>query len=222
MRKVVGAVRREPSAALLATQLAGLLLYPFVEESAGGRAVLNVFGVVILWLVLLAVARSPASTRLGLAFGAPATALLLVGAVSGSDTLSPYSSALEAALYLYAAGALIAYILEDHEVTRDELFAVGATFTLVAWAFAHAYVVCQAVYPQSFVSSASATATRSWLDLLFLSITSLTSVGLSDIAPVRPVARAVVMLEELAGVAYIGMLVSRIVGLTVMRRDWRS
>ena len=216
---VVRAVRREPSAALLFVQLAGLLLYPFVDENAGGRAVLNLVGIAILWLVLLTVARSPASTRLGLAFGVPAAVLLLAGAVSRSDTLTPYASALEAALYLYAAGALIAYVLRDHEVTRDELFAVGATFTLVAWAFAHAYVVCQAVYPHSFLSSASAGATRSWLDLLFLSVTTLTSVGLSDIAPVRPVARAVVMLEELAGVAYVAMLVSRVVGLTVMHRD---
>ncbi len=32
--------------------------------------------------------------------------------------------------------ALIAYMLAGHVITRDELFAVGATFTLVAWAFA--------------------------------------------------------------------------------------
>lgn len=54
-------------------------------------------------------------------------------AVSGSDSLLPYSSVLEAILYFYAVGALIAYTLADHEITRDELFAVGATFTLVAW-----------------------------------------------------------------------------------------
>ena len=50
-------------------------------------------------------------------------------------------------LYFYAAGAMIAYMLGDHEITRDELFAVGATFTLLAWAFAYTYTVCQAVEP---------------------------------------------------------------------------
>ena len=71
----------------------------------------------------------------------PATILLLIQAITGSDTLQPYSSALEAVIYFYAAGALIAYMLADHEITRDELYAVGATFTLVAWAFAYTYVV---------------------------------------------------------------------------------
>jgi hypothetical protein len=36
--------------------------------------------------------------------------------------------------------------------------------------------------------------------------------------PIRPFARALVMLEQLAGVAYIAMVVSRLVGLTVARR----
>ena len=39
-------------------------------------------------------------------------------------------------------------MLADHEITRDELFAVGATFTLVAWGFAHVYVVWQAIEPR--------------------------------------------------------------------------
>ena len=38
-------------------------------------------------------------------------------------------------------------------VTRDELFAVGAIFTLVAWAFAYSYTVCQAIEPGSFTAA---------------------------------------------------------------------
>jgi hypothetical protein len=206
------AARREPSAILLATQLAGLVLYPFMEDNAAGRALLSVFGVVVLWLVLNTVAHSPASTAVALVLGAPATVLLLIQAATDSTALQPYSAALEALLYFYAAGALILYMLRDHRVTRDELFAVGATFTLVAWGFAYAYLVCQAADAGSFGPP------RRWVDLLFLSVTSLTSVGLSDITPVRSFARSLVMLEELAGLAYVAMLVSRVVGLTVMAR----
>jgi hypothetical protein len=150
--------------------------------------------------------------------GVPATILLLIQAATDSDALNPYSSALEALLYFYAAGSLIAYMLGDHRITRDELFAVGATFTLVAWGFAYLFTVCQAVYPDSFTAAAHADAPRSWLELLFLSVTTLTSVGLSDITPIRSLARSLVMVEELGGVAYVAMLVSRIVGLTV-RKD---
>jgi hypothetical protein len=218
---VLAAARREPSAILLAAQLAGVLLYPFMERSDAGRALFSVFGIAILGLVLLALRRSPWLTWVGLLFGIPATGLLLAQAISGNDDLKPYSAAFEAVLYLYAAGALIAYMLADHEITRDELYAVGATFTLVAWAFAYAYTVCQAIEPQSFTAAVAPESDRSWTELLFLSFTTLTSTGLSDVIPVKPFARGLVMIEQLAGLAYVAMLVSRLVALMVATRAER-
>ena len=117
----------------------------------------------------------------------PATVLLLIQAVSGDDTLLPYSSALEAVLYLYAAYALVKYMLADREITTDELFAVGATFTLVAWAFAYMFTVVQAIEPGSFTAAVDPGDERTWMELLFLSFTTLTSVGLSDVVPAQGV-----------------------------------
>jgi hypothetical protein len=208
--------RREPSAILLVAQLAGVLLYPFMEASSVGRAMFSVFGIAILGLVVLAVERSPGLTWVGVLLGIPATVLLVIQAVTGDDALLPYSSALEAVLYFYAAGALIAYMLADHRITRDELFAVGATFTLVAWAFAYAYTVCQAIEPGSFTAAVDPGEQRTWMELLFMSFTTLSSTGLGDVVPVKPFARAMVMLQQLAGLAYVAMVVSRLVGLTVM------
>jgi hypothetical protein len=214
---VVSFARREPSATLLAAQLAAVLLYPLFEGGSAGRALLSVFGIAILGLVLLAVQSSPGQSVIIVLLAIPATVLLVIQAVTGSDTLLPYSSALEAVIYFYAAGALIAYMLADHEITRDELFAVGATFTLVAWAFAYVYTVLQAIEPGSFTAAVDPTADRSWMELLFLSFTTLSSTGLSDVVPIKPFARGVVMLEQVAGVGYIAVVVSRLVGLTVLR-----
>ena len=214
---MVRLLRREPSAVLLTVQLAGVLLYPFMEGRAAGRALFSAFGILVLGLVVLAVRRSPLLTWVGIALGAPATVLLIVQAITGDDALLPYSSALEAVLYFYAAAALIAYMLADHRITRDELFAVGATFTLVAWAFAYVYVVCQAIAPHSFTAAVHPERDRSWMELLFLSFTTLSSTGLSDVVPVKVFARGVVMLEQLAGLGYVAIVVSRLVGLTLRR-----
>jgi hypothetical protein len=214
---VFSLARREPSATLLAAQLAGLLLYPFMETSGVGRALFSVFGIVVLGLVLLAVRSSPALTWVSVLLAIPATILLLIQAVSGSDDLVPYSSAFESVLYFYAAGALIQYMLADHRITRDELFAVGATFTLVAWAFAYAYTVNQAIEPGSFTAAVDPEGQRTWIELLFLSFTTLSSTGLSDVVPIKPFARSLVMLEQVAGVGYVAMVVTRLVGLLMMR-----
>ena len=215
---MLGAVRKNPSAVLLGLQLGGVLLYPFMEGSDEGQALLSLFGILVVWLAILAVRQSPGLTWVGITLGVPATVLLLIQAITGDDALLPYSSALEAILYFYAAYALIRYMLADHVITRDELFAVGATFTLVAWGFAYTFTVVQAIEPQSFMAAIDPEAQRTWMELLFLSFTTLSSTGLSDVTPVEPFARGVVMLEQLAGLGYIAMVVSRLVALTVIRR----
>jgi hypothetical protein len=210
--------KREPSAILFAAQLGSLLIYPFLDESDAGRAVISALGIAFLGLVVLSVRSSPAWTNFGIALAVPATVLLLIQAVTGNDELLPYSSALEAVLYCYAAGALMAYMLADHEITRDELFAIGATFTLIAWGFAYAFTVCQAIEPGSFTAATNPAGDRSWVELLFLSFTTLTSTGLSDVVPIKPFSRSLVMVEQLAGLGYIALIVSRLVALTVLRR----
>ena len=210
--------RRQPSAILLVAQLAGVLLYPAMEGNDVGRSLFSVFGILILALVVLAARSTPSFTWFALLLGVPATFLLLIQAVTQDDALLPYSSALEAVLYFYAAYALIRYMLEDHVITRDELYAVGATFTLVAWAFAYVFVVYQAIEPQSFTAAVDANADRSWVELLFLSFTNLSSTGLSDVVPIAPFARSLVMLEQFAGVGYISLVVSRLIGLLVLHR----
>jgi Ion channel len=216
---VLSVARRQPSAILLAAQLGGVLVYPAMEGSEAGNALFSLFGIAILALVVLSVRSSPGFTWVAIVLGTPATILLLIQAITRDDSLLPYSSAFEAVLYFYAAAALIAYVLEDHVVTRDELFAVGATFTLVAWAFAYSFVVYQAIEPSSFTAAVDPSGERTWVELLFLSFTTLSSTGLSDVVPIKPFARSLVMIEQFVGVAYIAMVVSRLVGLLVVTRN---
>jgi hypothetical protein len=215
---VLQTVRREPSAVLLGVQLAGVLLYPFMEGEGAGRALFSLFGIVVLGLAVLAVRASPAFTWFSVMLGVPAACVLIVVAVTNDDALLPYASALEAILYFYATYALIRYMLADHQITRDELYAVGATFTLVAWGFTHLFVVWQAIEPGSFTAAVNPGADRTWMELLFLSFTTLSSTGLSDVVPIDAFARALVMIEQVVGVAYIAVVVSRLVALTVPRR----
>src|SRR5688500_5361261 len=148
----------------------------------------------------------------------PVVVLSVIAGFAPAPGLTIAIASLEAAFYFYASGSMIAYMLEDPVATRDELFATGATFTLLAWGFAYAYVVCQAAFPGSFGAAGDVNAPRTWMDLLYLSVMVLSSVGLSDIFPVTPMARAIVMLEAMAGVMYIALVVSRLIGFTLLAR----
>jgi hypothetical protein len=202
---------------LLVVQLGALLVYPFLEDNPASRAAFSILGIVVLGLAVLSVRRSPPPTWVSVLLAAPALALLLAQVVSDASWLTPWSAAFEAALYFYAAVGLIRYMVGDPVITVDDLFAVGATFTLVAWAFAYVYTVVQAVAPESFTAAVDPASPRTWMELLFLSFTTLTSTGLSDVVPVRAFARSVVMLEQVAGVLYIAMVITRMVGLSRSR-----
>ena len=52
-----------------------------------------------------------------------------------------------------------------------------------------------------------------------LSFTNFSAAGLGDILPITSLARVLVILEQFAGVAYIALLVSRLIGLTIVHRD---
>lgn len=213
--------RRHPSAILLAVQLLGVLLYPAMEQAASGRALFGAFGIMILLLAVWVVKRSPALGWVAWCLALPAVLLSIAEVILHEPLLAAMSQTLESLLYFYTAGSLIAYMLEDHEVTRDELYAAGATFTLVAWAFAFSFSVCQILIPGSFLA-ATETPMRSWMELLYLSFSLLSGVGLSDVVPVLPQARALSMLAQFAGVMYIALVVSRLIGLTTLRRSGRQ
>lgn len=216
----IGSARRHPSALLLAAQLLGVLAYPFMGESSTGRAGVSLFSLVVLGLAVWAVRATPALTQISLVLGVPTViATVLEAAQPSNETIVLVSSLLHAAFYSYTAYALIRYMFSDERVSRDELYATGATFTVVAWAFAYLYVACQIVWPGSFIAAVDSESPRTWMELLFVSFTTLTSVGLSDVIPVEPQARALVMTEMVAGVMYLVLVVSRLVGMALARRD---
>jgi hypothetical protein len=210
--------RQHPSAFLLVAQLLSLILYAVLGENSSGRVLLGVVGLLILALVVWVIDRSPALNWIGWVLVAPAIVLSLLYIFLDNPILLIWSSLLEAVLYFYAAGSLVAYMMKDYRVTTDELFAAGATYTLLAWGFAYLYLICQTLFPDSFVGLNNPDQPRTFLELLFLSFTNLTATGLGDVLPITPPARVLVMLEQFAGIGYVAVVVSRLIGMTLMQQ----
>lgn len=212
---------RHPSAFLLAAQLLSLLLYPLMDDTAEGRVLFGAVALVVVPLAVWVVNRSTFASAVGWLLAVPAMLLTVIGVMGDNQGMLTWAALLEACLYFYAAGSLISYMLHDHDVSGDELFAAGATFTLLAWGFAYAYFVCQEWYPGSFTGAVEPDRPRSWMELLFLSFTTLSGVGIGDILPLSAPARVLVMLEMFTGVGYLAAVVSRLISLTVLRQERR-
>ncbi len=209
---------RHPSAALLLAQLIGLLSYPFIEDTRPARALLGAFGVLVLGLAISMVQRTRGRGWISACIAIPAVVLNVLDLTMDMPQLRPWWAAFEALFYFYAASCLIRYMLADRRATTDELFAAGATFTLLVWAFTYVFVLCQTLQPGCFSAAVNPDAPRSWTELLFLSFALMSSTGIGDVIPITVHARAVASLEMFVGVMYIALVVSRLIGLSLLRR----
>src|SRR5688572_25009245 len=207
--------KRHPSAFLLAAQLVSLVLYPLMDNTTEGRFLFGAVAVVVVPLAVWVVNRSPLFTAIGWMLAIPSLLLTIAGVLVDNRTLLVVSASLEALLYFYAAAGLIAYMLRDVHVSSDELYAAGATFTLIAWGFAYTFFVCQDLYPGSFTGF-EPERERTWLELLFFSVSNLSATGLGDVLPVGSPARVLTIFEQIEGVGYIATVVSRLIGLTIV------
>jgi VanZ family protein len=212
---VAGKIASHPSAILLVVQLLGVLVYPFMETGGVGALLFEVFGALVLALAIWATRESPGPTWIAVTLAVLASGLSIADEINPIPAMDVASGLLHAIFYFWAAGSLMVYMLADRTVTTDELYAVGATFTLVAWGFAYVFDVLQIFQPGCFIAAVNPDQPRSWLELLFLSFTNLSSTGLSDVVPVTGQSRAVVMIEQVAGLGYVALFVSRLVGLTI-------
>jgi hypothetical protein len=210
-------LRRNPSALLLFVQLVGILVYPFIEGTEAGRIAFGAFGIAILIATTRMVRSTPGLNWVAFGLAVPAIVLQGVQAIQPQPLLVAVSAGLEAAFYFYAAASLIAYMMADRHATTDELFAAGATFTLLVWAFTWVFVFLQALRPGTFGAAVEPEAQRTWTELMYLSFALLSSTGIGDVIPLTPIARAVAAIEMFAGVMYLAAVVSRLIGLTLIQ-----
>lgn len=210
---------RHPSAILFIVQLMGVLLYPFIEETPYGHIGFNVFGIVVLGITVVMVRRTPGHTWISAGLAGPVIVLLALQTFFELPMLLSWSSALEAVFYFYAAGSLIAYMMEDYRTTTDELFAAAATFTLLVWGFTYLFVMTQALQPGAFSDSAATPGLRTWSELNHLSFALLSSTGMGSVVAMSPHARALASVEMMVGVMYLTTVVARLIGFTMQPRN---
>jgi hypothetical protein len=221
MLRLLARLRRLPNALLLAALVAQVLAWPWLEGIAGGRLVLVGFDWLILALALKAARATGVETRLGYVLLVPAVGLHAAEVLWGGGGLYVASQLAQAAFHGFVAASLLRYVLRDEVMTLDELWALASLYVLLAFVFAYVYAVIEQLAPGAFFINPTNNpdGLTGWWELLYFSFTCLTSVGFGEITPVHDVARSVVMLQQVTGVLYLAIVISRLMGMQSRRRD---
>lgn len=205
--------RALPSAWLLSLQGFILVLSVLSRDDATYRTITWILGALILLIIAKVIRKTPMFSILGLTFVGGALVFSFMILLGMNDPkIQIFAHCFEAAAYFSAAYGLLRYMFADRYLTKDELFAAGAVFTLIAWGFAFLYSVCQLLVLESFIKP-GVVGLQSWLDLLFLSFSLQSATGLSDILPVSPLARMFAIIQMFVGVMYLALIVSRLIAL---------
>lgn len=203
-----------PCSYLLLALLGLILLSPYLQGGLPSRVILAMLNTA----VLLGGAGAMGQDRRLFILG---VALALIGAaLQWLTLLLPGPAPLRLAGFSYAAflalmiGEVLRYILRRGPVTADKLHGALAGYIMIALLWALLYSLIESFTPGSFTSEQVRHGEpNTFFRLLYFSFTTLTTTGFGDITPVTDQARSVVMIEEFAGVFFVGVLIARLAGL---------
>jgi len=205
---------------LLMALLAFIGLYPLLLGEIAGRLAGGLILAVILVSSALTASRSRTHHVISVTLALFALGLQVDWVETHNRNIAAVDAAVYAIFFLYTALLIFRHVLSFGPVYADRVHAALSVYILLALAWAFIYAVIEIVSPGAFslaaISADSAPPQQGaylLADMLHLSIATLTSTGYGDITPVAPFARSMSQLEQLLGVFYIAVLISRLVGL---------
>jgi Ion channel len=108
----------------------------------------------------------------------------------------------------------LSFVLTAGRVGPDHIYGAICSYVFIAMSFATIYTLQALAIPGAFNGIHTGNTTdRTWEDMLYFSITTLSTVGYGDITPLHRSARAICSVEMLTGTFYVAILIARLAGL---------
>jgi hypothetical protein len=136
-----------------------------------------------------------------------------------SDTAAILNEVAAQLFLLVLCAVLLGRVMGPGRVTPNRIVGAVVVYLLFAIQFAFMFAMVERFSSGAFVMGQAPPASgwTGW-SFFYLSMITLTSLGLSDITPVHPFARSLVMLEALLGQLFTTVLIARLVSLEVAHR----
>ncbi len=194
--------------ALLALMMVAMLL----EPTPRARILLNAINLLIDVAAVAAVGRTRWSFMVATVLAIPSMWFQVRGIAEGDETRLVFSWAFSAALYAVTIGYLLRYVFQRDVMTSDKLYGAAAGYLMIGVLWALLYAIVGHFRPGSFAVGGTVT-TPSFDDLLYFSVTTLTSTGFGDIVPLLRQVRALCVFEQLTGALFLAILIARLAGV---------
>lgn len=174
----------------------------------------------IVFGTLLAALFSVSNSRRHLIIGSSLVAVtsicLTVSTLLRDPTLVPVGLTSLGVFCFLLASTEVRKTLQTSRVTSDSLYSAVTAYVVVAFGFACIFEVFELKHPGAFLgrfTSEPLFPTSSMSDMVYYSLTTLSTAGYGDIIPVHPIARNLACFEMLFGTMYPTVILARLVSL---------
>lgn len=194
--------------AVLALIVAVLLL----EPTPRGRFMLNAANILVVVAAVAAVGRTQLSFVVSLLLAGPTLTYQWLAINDSESQYLLHSWTFGALLYASTIGYLLRYVFQRDVMTADKLYGAAAAYLMVGVLWAYLYAIANQIQPGSFAFGGAVVSPLIG-DLIYFSLTVLTSTGFGDAVPVLRYARGLCVLEQLVGALFLAILIARLAGV---------
>ncbi len=207
---------KNPFFYLLGGLLIALLVAPITSERFPGIA-----GLVLTGTLLIATLSLAASKRMYVAAWSLVVAKVVLNIVSFIVPVAGVHIAEAVVMFTFfvlAATFAFGRVLEDDNVDMNRIAGAVSIYMLIGLIWASLYFFLSLMDPQAFngLSDLSSHELKhlnaAYMDLLYYSYVTLSTLGYGDVTPVGRAAQSLAYLEAICGVMYVAVLVAALVG----------
>jgi hypothetical protein len=195
-------------------------VYLIAESYAGDEWAQIPISLLVYTAVLIAIRGMSGSQRmfnLHVAVIVPAFLLTLLGVLVETGALLVPGQVVTTALSITVPAMVLKFVLTSGRINSNVIFAAISVYLMLGIVFGTIFTWLAYGDPAAFAPPQEVDSGDS--SLFYYSFVTLTTLGFGDIAPVSETARALTVIEALAGQIYLVVLVARLVAMHIARRQ---
>lgn len=198
-----------------------ILLYPLSFNGHYFTGIMHTIFVIYLSFMCYYIVPNLLIFSIILLLGSVSTLSAFVAIFTSNEAVFIARNTLILLFYFSTIIILLINITQPKVLTKDLLLGSLCVYILIAFFFGSIFIHIEHYYPNSFDlgrnNIGSATPKEIVFNFVYFSFTTLSTVGFGDIVPVSIFAKAVVIIEEISGIFYLALLVSRLANAVIVR-----
>jgi len=201
---------------LLTGLLVVLLIAPIMTEGYPGLT-----GMLLTVTLLIAVLSMSTSRRFrAIAWSLVAAKMILAGLVLIHPSFTAHLVEAVVVLVFFVVAVVFSFqrVLDGEFVDMNRIAGAISVYMLIGLIWASLYFALSLIEPKAFEGVAELTdynlslTNTAYLDLLYFSYVTLSTLGYGDVTPVSRAAQSLAYLEAICGVMYVAVLISAMIG----------